>query len=365
MSAAYSIVRKRNLTLHRVKKTAQAWKIISFAGIIKDIVKSVIVTLSKFIITALFFIYIFGKVDFHQFADTMRGARIELLAGALLATFFCHFLCVLRWRFLIRPLMRAPTFMRLCGIYCIGLFFNLTFPTTIGGDVVKVYYAGKPSRAYAESFASMFLDRDIGMLAMMIIACCAVFIHPVSVPGVSIPLILWSVFILFIIGNIAVFTPQFHRILIKIMQRPRLEKIAAKIDNVAKAFRIIGKYPAALWMSLGLSFANQTMGCVAVWIIALSIGIRIPMFYFLIFVPVVTLISMIPVSLNGMGLREYSFMNLFGAIGVAGESCIALGLLFSFMVILSSLPGGLVYIFFRGKAGMVKMASIETAMEDI
>jgi len=326
-------------------------------------VKSVIATLSKFIITALFFVYIFGKADLHQFADTMRGARIGLLGGAILVICFCHFLCVLRWRILIQPLMHAPTFIRLCGIYCVGIFFNLTFPTTIGGDVVKVYYAGKSSRAYAESFASIFLDRDIGMLAMMIIACCAVVFHPVSVPGVPVPLILWSVFILFIIGNVAVFTPRFHRILHKILQRPRLEKIAVKVDNVAKAFRIIGRCPAALFMSLGISFANQTLGCAAVWIIALSLGIRIPLFYFLIFVPIVTLISMIPVSLNGMGLREYSFMSLFGAIGIADESCIALGLLYSFIVILSSLPGGVVYIFLRGKADSVKMAAFETGLE--
>ena len=293
----------------------------------------------------------------------MRGARIGLLVGALFTTWFCHFLCVLRWRILIRPLMPPPPLSRLCGIYCIGLFFNLTFPTIIGGDVVKVYYAGKPSRSYAENFASIFLDRDIGMFAMMIIACCAVFIHPVSATGVPIPLLLWSVFLLFIIGNIAVFTPRFHRILNKTLQRPRFKRIAAKIDNVAGAFRIIGKCPAALWMSLVISFANQTLGCVAVWVIAMSLNIHISLFYFLIFVPVVNLISMIPISLNGMGLREYSFLNLFGAIGVADESCIALGLLYSFIVILSSLPGGVVYIFFRDKADRIKMTAIETGLE--
>ena len=325
--------------------------------------KSFIITLSKLLITALFFAYIFNKVDLRQFADTMRGARIGLLVAALLTIWLGHFLCVLRWRVLIRPLMPLPPLANLCGIYCIGMFFNLTFPTVIGGDVVKVYYAGKTSKSYAESFASIFLDRDIGMLAMMVIACCTVVFHPVSVPGVPITLILWGVFLLFIICNIAVFTPRFHRILNTMLQKPRLTGIAAKFDNVARAFLIIGKCPAALWMSLGISFFNQTMGCAVVWIIALSLGIRVPLFYFLIFVPVVTLISMIPISLNGMGLREYSFMSLFGATGVADESCIALGLLYSFMLILSSLPGGLAYIFFRGKTDSVRTAAIETGLK--
>ncbi|MCL2878514.1 MAG: flippase-like domain-containing protein, partial [Acidobacteria bacterium] len=285
--------------------------------------------------------------------------------------------CVLRWRILMRPLMPSPTLARLCGIYCIGMFFNLTFPTIIGGDIVKVYYAGKTSRSYTESFASIFLDRDIGMFAMMIIACCAVLFHPVSVPGVPVSLILWCVLIVFVLGNIAVFTPRFHRLLARIFYgdpaaaaqsdslAARLEKITAKIDTIAKAFRITGGRPAALWMSLGISFVNQILGCTAAWIIALSLDIKISPVYFLIFVPIITLISMIPISLNGMGLREYSFMSLFGAIGVAGESCIALGLLYSFMVILSSLPGGVVYIFFRSKSDGIGagMAAVENELK--
>ena len=325
--------------------------------------KSAIITFVKLCITGLFFIYIFGKVDFHQFVNTMRGAHIGYIAGALVLLWGAHFLCVLRWRILMRQLMPTPSLARLVGIYFIGMFFNLTFPTIIGGDVVKVYYAGKTSRSYAESFASIFLDRDIGMLAMMIIACCAVLYHPVSVPGIPVALILWCVFILFILGNLAIFTPRFHRVANTALQKPRLTKIAAKIAGITKAFRIMGKNPAALWASLGISFANQFLGCTVAWIIALNLDIHIPLFYFLIFVPVATLISMIPVSLNGMGLREYSFMSLFGSIGVADESCIALGLLYSLMIILSSLPGGLVYIFFRGKADGVNMAAIETGLE--
>jgi uncharacterized membrane protein YbhN (UPF0104 family) len=82
--------------------------------------------------------------------------------------------------------------------------------------------------------------------------------------------------------------------------------------------------------------------------------------WFLIFIPVITLISMIPISLNGMGLREYAFMSLFGAIGVDRESCIALGLLSSIVTILSSLPGGVVYIFFRNRNDMQQLAAFET-----
>ena len=311
--------------------------------------KSAITTVAKLFITGLFFFYIFGKIDFRQFADTLRYVHIGLLAGALLLIWIGHFICIPRWRILMRLLMPTPTFKRLCGIYYIGMFFNLTFPTIIGGDAVKIYYAGKPSRSYTESFASVFFDRNIGMFAMMIIACCAILFYPVSVPDIPVSLVLWSVFILFVLGNIVVFTPKLHRLLSVTLRKSRFEKFADKIDNIAKAFMIIAGHPKAILQSFGLSFVNQLLGCAVVWIIALSLDIRISPVYFLIFVPVITLISMIPISLNGMGLREYSYMNLFGAIGVAGEACFALGLLCSLTIIISSLPGGVVYMFFRSK----------------
>jgi uncharacterized membrane protein YbhN (UPF0104 family) len=129
---------------------------------------------------------------------------------------------------------------------------------------------------------------------------------------------------------------------------------------ISNAFQIMGKHKSLLWYALLISFVNQMLVIAVTWIMALGLRINISPVYFLIFVPVITLISMIPISLNGMGLREYSFLSLFGAIGVMNVSCIALGLLSSIVIILSSLPGGIVYLFFRNKADMQQMADLET-----
>jgi uncharacterized membrane protein YbhN (UPF0104 family) len=195
---------------------------------------------------------------------------------------------------------------------------------------------------------------------MMIIACISVFVYPVSVPGIPVALIIWSVFSLFVLANVAVFTPKFHRLLISLLHWMHLSKIALKVDMISNAFQIMGKHQSVLWVSLAISFINQLLVISVTWIMALGLRLNIPPSYFLIFVPVITLISMIPISLNGMGLREYSFMSLFGAIGVAPASCIALGILSSLVIILSSLPGGIVYILFRNKTDMQQLAALET-----
>jgi uncharacterized protein (TIRG00374 family) len=322
--------------------------------------KAKIFSLVKLGITALLFLYIFRKIDFQQFGATLQNARLNILIAGFLVLWIGHYTCIYRWRMLMRPLMPVLSMGNLFSIYCIGLFFNLTFPTLVGGDVVKMYYAGKPSKSYAQSFAATFLDRDAGMLAMMIIACAAILVNPVVVPRVPVRFIIWSAFAAFVTGNVAIFMPRLHRLLTDVLLRMRLSKIAKKVDTISNAFQVMGRHKALLLGSLLISLFNQLLVISVTWIMAIGLRINVSPWHFLTFVPVITLISMIPISLNGMGLREYSFMSLFGAIGVAPASCIALGLLSSIVIILSSLPGGVVYIFFRNRSDMQQLAAFET-----
>jgi len=322
--------------------------------------KGKIITAVKITVTALLFLYIFRKVDFHQFGVTLRNARMNVLVLSFLVLWIGHYMCIIRWRMLMRPLMPALSLTNLFGIYCIGLFFNLTFPTVVGGDVVKMYYAGKPSKSYAQSFAATFLDRDVGMLAMMIIACIGILVHPVAIPGVPVSLIVWGAFAAFVFGNIAIFTPFWHRHLTALLHRLHLSRTAARVDSISSAFQIMGRHRLVLLVSLLISLLNQLLVISVTWIMALGLHINLSLLYYLVLVPVITLIQMIPISLNGMGLREYAFMSLFSALGVRSESCIALGLISSIVLILSSFPGGIVYIFFKNRTDIQQMTAMET-----
>ncbi len=321
--------------------------------------KSVIFGLMKALVTAFLFYLLFRKVDLNDFAETLRNARLDLLLLGFGILWIGHYTCVYRWRMLMRPIMPILSLSRLFGIYCIGLFFNLTFPTVVGGEVVKFYYAGKPSKRFAASFAATFLDRDAGMLAMMIIACAAAIASPLKAPGVPIRLIIWGATVAFVLANIAIFTPALHRRLTGLLKAIGMSNLAARIDTISDVFQVMGTHKMVLVNSLFISLANQILAISINWIMAEGLHIHVPLFYFLLFIPVVTLISMIPISLNGMGLREYAFLSLFGSIGVDREAAVALGLLSSMTIFLSAIPGGVVYIFFRNRADVRQMAALE------
>ncbi len=322
--------------------------------------KNSVFALAKALVTVVLFYLLFRKVDFNEFAETLRNARLDLLLLGFAILWVGHYTCIYRWRMLMRPIMPILSLGRLFGIYCIGLFFNLTFPTVVGGDVVKMYYAGKPSKKFAASFAATFLDRDAGMLAMMMIACAAAVISPLTAPGIPIRPIIWSATVGFVVANIVIFTPSAHRRLTGFLKMLDMSKLAGRIDTISDVFQVMGKHRMVLVYSLIISLANQILAISINWIMAEGLHIHVPLFYFLLFIPVVTLISMIPISLNGMGLREYAFVSLFGSIGVDREAAVALGLLSSMTIFISAIPGGVVYIFFRNRADVQQMAALES-----
>jgi len=321
--------------------------------------KSALGAVLKAAVTVALFFLLFRKVNFHEFWTTLGQARMDLLVLSFLIYWIGHYICIYRWRMLMRPLMPVPSFGQLFKIYCIGLFFNLAFPTAVGGDVVKFYYAGKPSKLYAQSFAATFLDRDAGMLAMMIIAFLTTLVHPISIPRIPVSLIILLVSLGFAVANCAIFMPSLHRLCTRLLCNLRMRRIALKIDKISNAFQIMSRERSTLLWSLAISMANQLLFIGVAWIIAEGLLLNLSIVYFFLFVPVITLISMIPVSLNGMGLREYAFMSLFGAIGVPTASCVALGLLSSFAVILCAIPGGVIYFFFRERSDAQELAALE------
>jgi len=321
--------------------------------------KNVLAALLKTTVTAALLYFLFRRVDFEQFWKTLLEAHFGLLAAGFALLWVGHYLCVLRWRLLMRPLMPALSLGRLLSVYCIGLFFNLTLPTVIGGDVVKMYYAGKPSKLYAASFAATFLDRDAGMLAMMAIACAAALVRPVAIPGVPVGLIIWGSSAAFLLANLAIFTPAVHDLSTGLLRRAGLESAARKLDTLARAFQTMRRERALLAGSLVISVLNQLLVIAVTWVMAEGLRLHVSLLYFLIFIPVITLVSMIPVSLNGMGLREFAYVSLFTAIGLTTESAIALGLLASAVIILSAIPGGIAYVFFRHRGDVREMAALE------
>jgi hypothetical protein len=271
----------------------------------------------------------------------------------------------LRWQLLARPMgFRAPL-GRFIALYFVGMFFNLVLPTSVGGDVVRAWYLGrsnpgemKPGRGVA-AFGTVLLDRLSGLLMLLSLACVAVCFCPAEVA----PWLPWTVWGL----TAAAIASLGLLALLARMPSPlqRFPRINAKITGLGRhlteAVRLSVWDPKLLAATTLLSLVVQLANVVIVWMIGRGLGVEILPTYYGVVVPLVSLLTMLPVSVNGMGVREGTTVLLLAPVGVPGGAAVSLAFLWFLTQAAASLVGVVFYVGGRFVRPPAEGVSIEEA----
>jgi len=309
--------------------------------------------------------YIFFKINSRHGLSELpvyfSQANYLWLAGAVLLLVILLAIGSLRWGILLRAqgvrLKPPSVFM----YYMIGMFFNNFLPTTVGGDVIKAYYLTRFTGKGAESFVSVAMDRIMGIAGMTVIAlgACAVggrilWENPGTRPhALSIFLIIGGVLLGLVIFFLVIFSARAMGILFRLV---RWEKIRSKIKKLHDSLYVYkGKWKVLL---------QATLISVGIWILICLLAAMIyqgfhssvspppagkiasiPIKYFFLFLPVISVIMSLPISLAGMGAREESFIIFFGALnGITALDALVMSLTFLFVYLAASSIGGIIYV---------------------
>lgn len=216
----------------------------------------------------------------------------------------------------------------------IGSFFNTILPGIIGGDAVKAYYLYRETGNPGISMASVFMDRYIGFISIMLIALMALPFGFFYIKDTELEYLFPGIILAFIAGSFVFFR-------LRIGER---FKFFREFYSFFDAYRDFNRSANILLKSLLLSATIQLMNMVAVYILSLGAGIELSFLPILLFIPFIVTVSMIPISISGLGVREGAFVILFGKAGVRPEAAITLSLLWFFSVVVGSLPGLFFYI---------------------
>ncbi len=279
---------------------------------------------------------IFREIGWRKILGALQGAQLSHLAAALAIYLAGIFLRAYRWRILLAALgMNAPL-SRLTELYLVGTFFNNFLPTGIGGDVVRVYELSKDSDRPAESIGTVLLDRATGFLALFLMAAAAlVFAHRLIAPSVAAAILL--LFLASWAGSWA------------LLQRDRLEswgllKLIAKLKPVHEIYEAVYACGLrAIGGALAVSLAFNLLLIAVNYLIALSLGVQVSIWYFLVFIPLISLSLIFPLSLSGLGVREGGYVYLFAQAGVPAPLALAMSLLFYALNVATGLIGGVLY----------------------
>lgn len=264
-----------------------------------------------------------------------------LLACALFAV--GQILTALRWQRVLRSLRdNPPGLWYLNGLYHIGMFFNFFLPSTMGGDVVRAEMAKSFSGGRAASYTAVLFDRFSAFIAVVLIGAVALCFSYAGIGWFDWQVVLLT--LLFVAIAVLVFvvleTSVADRLLDLLNRRPLL-KVAAVLRNGLALLQGCAANKPMLFYIVGLALVIQTLVITVVYFLGVSLGMDIgPLFYF-VAVPIITLVTLLPISVNGLGVREVSFVVLFAKVGVPSEMAIAMSFSWTLILVLFALFGGL------------------------
>jgi uncharacterized membrane protein YbhN (UPF0104 family) len=296
----------------------------------------------RLVATVLLMAYALRGITWGTFAALLANADWRWWIAGLATGIAVQIVAGVRWAALARPLGFPFSRRFFVWRFLEGSFFSLCLPSSIGGDVIKAYRVGDTTQRRLLAGCSVLADRLTGLAALGVLAVTALAgtKHALSLPatlavGAALLALTLAVFMLGVasIDRLLAIIPAPH---------PAREFIARLLPYQQR--------PSLMAHAVGWSFIVQMGGAMAVGLMARSLGVVQPLATWFAVVPLVALAVVLPISINGVGVRENALAVLLAPHGVATESAVAVGLIWLASQIVTGLIGGGLFLIDRQAA---------------
>jgi glycosyltransferase 2 family protein len=279
--------------------------------------------------------------------EQLQGVSGGYLVLAFAAQGVTKIFWAMRWQEILRAGGIEQKLSGLVGLVLVGQFFNNFLPSSMGGDVVRGYYSAGDKGSVPAAYGALFAERLIGFAALA--AVCAVAIFSVAAAGGDFlpPAFVVTALVAcagVIVGSGVMFlTTGWSDLLLRLLRnRPKLIFLIAEL---AKAMQFMRQPNCRVWRVVYLSVVVQIAAILFFLFAARAVGITTPTVSFFVVVPLAVIASMVPISVNGLGLREGAFVGLLQVFGVAASAAGAFAILARLIDFVVAAFGGVVFAF--------------------
>lgn len=317
-------------------------------------------TVARLTIAIIVMFWLFRKMGVANLGQTLRqvAGQWDWLAAALILSGAPLFMCMVRWKWILDAQEMRLSWPRITSIFFIGLFFNSFMIGPTGGDIIKAYLTARETRhRKTEAITSIFIDRIVGlislaaMVAAMILLRWNFFMNHPSTSKVALPVL--AVCAALLGGGILAFSIHWFEtfpILKRLTTRPVIGNAVTIVEKVYNAFYVCRQHPQLLLKLCLSSLILQTLFVIVALMVGKALGLNIPFIDYLTFSPLIGLISAIPVTPGGLGIREGASVHLWAVMAVAADRAFLLAFLPFIFLIVWGLPGGILFLFHRSDA---------------
>jgi uncharacterized protein (TIRG00374 family) len=318
----------------------------------------------KVFVTAALFYYVFTRYGFGNVVNTLIHADLGFFSLAIAIFVVSNFMGALQWQWLLQGQSIVVSYGRAVSLYFIGLFFNQVLPSSLGGDVVKVYSISRIERRGREGLAATFVDRFAGffLLALFAIAASIVLISSPLLAGREVKndilFYITTIFTIFLVSIVVIFSRRVGRFIYEVLLAGfNPFGLRDRFRDLHGFFHIYRDNHGLAVKVFFLSLAIQAARVAVHYYCAKAIGFNIDFVYFLLFVPLIAMAAVVPISFGGLGVREtigpilFTSVAAVAAVDPQGSLAMTTQLSASLVGILVSLGGGVLFILKRQTAG--------------
>jgi uncharacterized protein (TIRG00374 family) len=314
--------------------------------------------LAKVVVSLILIILLLREIGLQETLEKLFQVHPAYLLAALVAALLGVVVRAYRWKVLLSALEVEVPLGQLTALYFIGFLFTNVLPTGFGGDPIRMYELSRYTHRTAESAGTVLADRFFGLIVLQAMAVVALAF---SYQLVELWMIAFTV-LLFVGSLVAVWLLLNRRLwqslgehlkpLASLGQKqgsvlsPALSKVEGKVEGLKQFYESLHGYNvAAVGKTLGVSLVFNILLITMNYLLGLSLGDRVSIWYYFLFVPITSIVTILPVSFAGLGVREGAYVLLFTQAGMPREAALSLSLLVYVVSIFApGLIGGIIYI---------------------
>lgn len=288
--------------------------------------------------------FLLWQLDLSDLAARITDFDPYWIAFAFLTVFVAVIVSAWKWGLILRARGYPLPYLRLLRHYFIGLFFNNVLPTTVGGDAVRAWETTKDTGEVPEAMGSVVTERLIAGIALGFTALLGLPFVDVS-PKLLLLVALFLIIDLVLVGLFLV--PKVAEGIVLKLLPPRFARLQSAVTNTVLVVRSTLKNPGLFIKITLLSIVFQLFVAGVNACIFKAMGVPVTLAQCVIYTPMIFTVTMLPISLSGLGVREAAYWYFFAQVGVSQVDAVVASLAFFIIVGISSLPGAPLFVLNR------------------
>jgi uncharacterized protein (TIRG00374 family) len=305
-------------------------------------------TALKIVVTVGLTAFVISRAGVEALIQTLWEADWQWVALAVFLATIAMVINVVRWQLMLRGQGASPPLGSLVRLYLIGMFFNNVLPSRLGGDVVRAYGASLMATSKTRSVASVLMDRLVGAISVLVLGVLAIALSASRLPEiyqmVTVGMFLAS---LVVLGLMIYRNDNLAALRLRLLALSDFSvlgfKVRPKLEAAVDALRTYSRSRGVIARGLVISLVANGFSIVNLYLYARAVRANVGLGDVATIAPYILAVGLLPISINGIGTIELTFVVLFGEFGVDEHVAIAIAVLRRLALLVLSLAGGVLY----------------------